>query len=48
MSIESYKNGTFAVYADNGRSVLQFLPLLIINKSEASYIIDKLDKAYGW
>jgi len=48
MSIASYNNGIFAVYADNDRSVLQFLPPLIIDKSEASYILERLDKAYEW
>lgn len=48
MSIASVNNGIFAVYADNDRSVLQFLPPLTIDKSEASYILERLDKAYEW
>ncbi len=48
MSIASINNGVFAVYADNDRSVLQFLPPLIIDKSEVSYIVERLDKAYEW
>jgi len=48
MSIASYNNGILAVYADNDTSVLQFLPPLIINTNEASYILDRLDEAYKW
>jgi len=48
MSIASYNNGILAIYADNDSSVLQFLPPLIIDKSEASYILERLDEAYKW
>ncbi len=48
MSIASYNNGILAVYADNDSSVLQFLPPLIIDKSEISYILERLDEAYKW
>ena len=48
MSIASYNNGILAVYANNDRSVLQFLPPLTIGKNEASYILERLDKAYKW
>jgi len=48
MSIASYNNGIFAVYADNDRSVLQFLPPLIIDKNEVKYILERLDKTYEW
>jgi len=48
MSIASINNGVFAVYADNDHSVLQFLPPLNIEESEASYIVERLDRAYEW
>ena len=48
MSIASYNNGILAVYADNDSSVLQFLPPLIIDMNEASYILERLDEAYKW
>ena len=48
MSMASTNNGIFAVYADNDRSVLQFLPPLTIDKSDVSYILERLDKAYEW
>lgn len=48
MSIAAYNNGILAVYADNDSSVLQFLPPLIIDKSEISYIFERLDEAYKW
>lgn len=48
MSMASHNNGILAVYADNDRSVLQFLPPLTIDKSEASHILERLDMAYEW
>lgn len=48
MSIASYNCGVFAVYADNDRSVLQFLPPLIIGEEEVRYIDDSMRKAYAY
>lgn len=48
MSIAGYNNGIFAVYADNDHSVLQFLPPLIINDDDITYIFERLDSAYKW
>ncbi|MFW9910689.1 MAG: aspartate aminotransferase family protein [Candidatus Thorarchaeota archaeon] len=48
MSIASYNTGVFAVYADNDRSVLQFLPPLTIGKDEIEYIIDSMKNAYEY
>ncbi len=48
MSIAGYNSGVFAVYADNDRSVLQFLPPLIIGDDEVAYIVDAMDKAYQY
>ncbi|UCH03425.1 MAG: aspartate aminotransferase family protein, partial [Candidatus Thorarchaeota archaeon] len=48
MSIASYNSGIFAVYADNDRSVLQFLPPLIIGEEEVRYIVDSMEKAYAY
>ncbi|MFX0107984.1 MAG: aminotransferase class III-fold pyridoxal phosphate-dependent enzyme, partial [Candidatus Hodarchaeota archaeon] len=48
MSIACYNSGIFAVYADNNRSVLQFLPPLIIGDDEVIYITEAMDKAYTY
>ncbi|NHJ12404.1 MAG: aspartate aminotransferase family protein [Candidatus Thorarchaeota archaeon] len=48
MSIAGYNCGVFAVYADNDRSVLQFLPPLIIGDDEVSYLLDAMDRAYQY
>jgi len=48
MSIAGYNHGIFAVYADNDHSVLQFLPPLIIDDDNITYIIERLDAAVKW
>ena len=48
MSIASYNSGVFAVYADNDRSVLQFLPPLIIGEEEVKYIETSMEAAYEY
>ncbi|MFW9805525.1 MAG: aspartate aminotransferase family protein [Candidatus Thorarchaeota archaeon] len=48
MSIASYNCGVFAVYADNDRSVLQFLPPLIIGEEEVNYILNSMRNAYEY
>lgn len=48
MSIACYNNGLFAVYADNDKSVLQFLPPLTITDAEISYMLRSLNRAYSW
>ncbi|MBI4517550.1 MAG: aspartate aminotransferase family protein [Deltaproteobacteria bacterium] len=42
-----YDAGLFALYANNDRSVQQFLPPLIISDSEAQATIDILDRCLG-
>lgn len=48
MSIACINSGIFAVYADNDKSVLQFLPPLIIGEDEIQYIHDALDSAFQY
>lgn len=48
MSLALVRNGIFAVFADNDRSVLQFLPPLILKDEEIAYVLEKLDKAFNW
>jgi acetylornithine/succinyldiaminopimelate/putrescine aminotransferase len=48
LTIGAYNNGILAVYANNDRSVLQFLPPLIIGDEELGYIEENLRNAYQW
>ena len=48
MTLATYYNGILAIYADNDRSVLQFLPPLIIGKREVDYILSHMHKALSW
>lgn len=48
MSIACINNGIFAVYADNDRSVLQFLPPLILGEEDVPYIQESMDKAFKY
>jgi len=48
MSIACYNSGLFAVYADNDKSVLQFLPPLTISDAETSFMFRSLNRAYSW
>lgn len=48
MSIGCINNGIFAVYADNDKSVLQFLPPLIIGDYEVPYIREHLADAFKY
>ena len=41
-----YDNGVFVVYSGNDTTVVQFLPPLIINKSEAEFTIDALSNSF--
>jgi acetylornithine/succinyldiaminopimelate/putrescine aminotransferase len=41
----AYDNGLFMVYANNNRSVVQFLPPLIITADQADEILAGLDQA---
>lgn len=42
-----YDAGVFAAYANNDRSVLQFLPPLVLSDDEASELIARVRKAFG-
>ncbi|MFW9847584.1 MAG: aminotransferase class III-fold pyridoxal phosphate-dependent enzyme, partial [Candidatus Thorarchaeota archaeon] len=48
MSIACINNGIFAVYADNNRSVLQFLPPLILDEKDIPYLTESMDKAFKY
>ncbi|MFX0115992.1 MAG: aminotransferase class III-fold pyridoxal phosphate-dependent enzyme, partial [Candidatus Hodarchaeota archaeon] len=48
LSLALIRNGIFAVWADNDRSVLQFLPPLILQEGEIEYAIERLDRAFMW
>ncbi|MEW5722257.1 MAG: aminotransferase class III-fold pyridoxal phosphate-dependent enzyme [Thermodesulfobacteriota bacterium] len=41
----AYQNGLFLVYANNDKSVCQFLPPLVIREDEAAYVLERLDLA---
>ncbi len=42
-----YENGVLALFANNDRRVLQFLPPLIITEKEATEALEALDRAIG-
>lgn len=48
LSLGLMRNGVFAIWADNDRSVLQFLPPLNLEKPEIAYLLEKLKKAFIW
>ncbi|MFH1138214.1 MAG: aminotransferase class III-fold pyridoxal phosphate-dependent enzyme [Pseudomonadota bacterium] len=41
----AYQNGLFMVYANNDKSVCQFLPPLIIDDREVEFVLERLDSA---
>ena len=42
-----FEQGLFMVYANNDKSVCQFLPPLIIQEDEARWVLERLDLALG-
>ncbi len=48
MSRACYESGLLCIYANNDKSVLQFLPPLIIKKEEAEETIRRLDIAFSF
>lgn len=46
-SRSAYDNGLLSVYANNNRRVAQLLPPLIIDRTLAEEILERLDKALG-
>ncbi|MFW9921470.1 MAG: aspartate aminotransferase family protein [Candidatus Thorarchaeota archaeon] len=48
MSIACINSGIFAVYADNDKSVLQFLPPLIIEDDEIRHVRNSMDMAFKY
>ena len=44
-SLTAYQNGLFMVYANNDPRVCQFLPPLNIDDEQASWVIERLDRA---
>lgn len=47
MSKACYEEGLLCIYANNDKSVLQFLPPLIIKREEAEETIRRLDRAFS-
>ena len=47
MSLAAYHHDLLMVYANNDRSVVQFLPPLVISLDEADWILSRLDSALG-
>jgi len=45
LSLAAYQHDLLMVYANNCKSVCQFLPPLIINRAQVDYVISQLDKA---
>ena len=43
----AFDNGLFMVYANNDKTVAQFLPPLITSFEQADYVLERLDKALG-
>jgi acetylornithine/succinyldiaminopimelate/putrescine aminotransferase len=47
LSLAAYRHDLLMVYANNDRSVAQFLPPLIISLEQADWVLDRLDLALG-
>ena len=45
LSLAAYNNDLLMVYANNDKSVAQFLPPLIIDKKQAAWVLERLDRA---
>lgn len=48
MTVAGMRNGIFTVYANNDNSVSQIIPALIIQKSEALEVLERLDAMLAW
>ena len=48
MTVAGMRNGVFTVYANNDNSVSQIIPPLIIRKSEAIEVLERLDAMLTW
>jgi acetylornithine/succinyldiaminopimelate/putrescine aminotransferase len=47
LSLAAYRHDLLLVYANNDKSVAQFLPPLIIDSVQADWVIERLDRALG-
>jgi acetylornithine/succinyldiaminopimelate/putrescine aminotransferase len=47
LSLAAYQHDLLMVYANNDKSVAQFLPPLNIDTGQADWVIDRLDRALG-
>lgn len=47
LSLAAYQHDLLMVYANNDKSVAQFLPPLIIDTDQADWVMDRLDRALG-
>ena len=47
LSLAAYQNELLMVYANNDKSVSQFLPPLIITDDQADWVLERLDAALG-
>ena len=45
LSLAAYNNDLLMVYANNDKSVAQFLPPLIIDKKQADWVMERLDRS---
>ena len=45
LSLAAYRHDLLMVYANNDKSVAQFLPPLVIDADQADWVIDRLDRA---
>jgi len=45
LCVAAYQHGLFMVYANNNKSVCQFLPPLIIDENQVEWVVERLDQA---
>ena len=45
LSLAAYQHDLLIVYANNDKSVAQFLPPLVIDSAQADWVMDRLDRA---
>lgn len=47
LSLAAYQHDLLLVYANNDKSVAQFLPPLVIDNDQADWVLERLDRALG-
>jgi acetylornithine/succinyldiaminopimelate/putrescine aminotransferase len=45
LALTGYQNDLFMIPANNDRSVIQFLPPLVMELNEVDWVLDQLDRA---